>query len=318
MNGPLSTGRIPTTGACILVTGGAGFIGAAVARKLVDARFRVRVLDDMSRGSERRLAGLSVDTIIDDIRSERAVRDACDGVSGIVHLAAAEPEPRTPRDELIAHEINVTGTLHVCSAARAHGVHRAVLASTARVYGDHGRSLLHEESAPRPTSSEGAQKLAAETYVRLATERDHLPACILRIFSAYGPKEQTRSSDDFVTTFVARSVAGHPATIAGDGEQTRTLVYVDDVAEAVVAALTRPGVTGRTFNVASAESPSVRHVLGCIGDILGPLPAPRFAPPRLLDPRHVRASTAAAASGLGFVARTPLENGLRACIAGCT
>jgi len=176
--------RLLGPGSLVLVTGGAGFVGGALVRRLVGEGFRVRVLDDLSRGRRDRLAGLDVELIPDDVRSERAVRRGCEGAAAVVHLAARVTRPRSAREERLAHDINVTGTLQLLAGARAAGVARLVFASSAAVYGARPGPLLHEDVAATPTSAEGAQKLAAETYVRLYAAQGGLAACVLRPKSA--------------------------------------------------------------------------------------------------------------------------------------
>lgn len=298
-------------GSLVLVTGGAGHVGAAVARRLLAGGFRVRVLDDLSRGRRDRLARLDVELIVDDVRSERATRAAVAGAAAVVHLAALRPRPQSGRDERVSHDVNVTGTLNLLQAARDARVARFIFGSSAAVYGARSSLLLHEDMTPHPICAEGTQKLAAEAYVRLFAARDGLPACVLRIFSVYGPGQEGRAEDaPFVARFITRALAGEPLTIHGDGSQTRDLIHVEDVAEAIVAALGAPGVTGRVLNVASGYAVSVRHVAALVGELVGRLPPPRYAPAPPGESRDVRASVAAAASVLGFRARIRLRDGL--------
>src|SRR5215470_13121643 len=210
-------------GAWVLVTGGAGFIGASLVRRLRAEGFLVRVLDDLSQGHRERLDGTEAELVVGDVRSERSVRDAVAGMNAIVHLAAASPEGGL-REERLAHDVNVTGTLNLLSAATRERVDRVIFASSSTVYGERVPYLLHEELAPHPSSAEGAQKMAAEGYARLFAERDGLPATIVRLFNVFGPER----SIGVVARLVAAARQGEPMLLYGDGSQTRDFLHVDD------------------------------------------------------------------------------------------
>ena len=298
-------------GSRILVTGGAGFIGAVLVRRLVAEGFIVRVLDDLSRGRRERLAGLDVELMVGDVRSERVARDAVAGAEAVIHLAWRPVEG--PREERHAHDVNVTGTLSLLTAARDAGVRRFLFASSASVYGGRAGHLLHEETAPQPQDSDGAHKVAAETYVRLFGLRDGLPVSILRLFSIYGNDRE----EGMVACFTYAALAGDPVVIEGDGTQTRDLLHVEDAATAFVAALLSPAAVGRTFNIASGEAVAVRYVAGVISELAGGLPAPRYVAARLRSPHDLRASVAAATSTLSWRAKIRLREGLGACLGLC-
>lgn len=301
-------------GSLVLVTGGAGFLGAHVVRRLSAAGYRIRVLDDLSRGRRERLEGVAVDLVVDDVRSERAVRLATSGAAAVVHLAAPSARATTAREERIGHDVTVTGTLALCTAARDARVARFVFASSAAVYGPRP-FLLHEDLAPAPACAEGAQKLAAEAYVKMFAARDGLAACVLRLFSIYGPGQDGNAPDaSFVARMVGCAAEGRAPTIHGDGLQTRDLIHVEDAAAAVVAALGAAGVSGRVFNVASGEAVAVRHVAALLSELAGGLPSPRYAPAASGEPRDVRASIAAAAAQLGVRPRVRLRDGLKGCL----
>ena len=313
--------RVFGRGSLVLVTGGAGFIGANVCARLLKEGFRVRVLDDLSTGRRERLTelgseGLDLEIIQGDVRSERTARDALHGAQAAVHLAVT-PRPHTPLDERKAHDVTVTGTLNLLQAARAERVHRFLFASSAAVYGARTSFLLHEEAATHPVCAEGAQKLAAEGYVRLFFARDHLPAVILRFFSVYGRGQDGTSEDaPLVARLVHQLRTQAPMTIHGDGGQTRDLVHVDDVSRAVVLALQTPGAAGRTFNIAGGEGLPVRTVAAMLTELAGGAPPPRFLPLRPGEPRDVRGSVAAAAAGLSWRPQVRLRDGLRLALDG--
>jgi nucleoside-diphosphate-sugar epimerase len=292
-----------------LVTGGAGFLGAAVARRLHAEGMRVRVLDDLSHGRKERLHE-DIELAIGDVRSARVVREACEGIDAVVHLATAQPFDHSSHAERVAHDVNVTGVVNTLLAAREAGVCRFVYSSSHNVYGGRIPYLLHEDIAPQPHTLEGAQQVAAEAYVRLFTGRDGSQATILRFFEVYGPGQE----EGFIARLVEAAFAREPAVLRGDGNQTRDLVYVEDAAAAVAASLLAPAACGRTLNIGSGESVAVRTVAAMLSELMGGLPPPRYAAAVPGEPRDIRASVAAAASTLGFRTRTRIREGLAACL----
>jgi UDP-glucose 4-epimerase len=210
-------------GSRILVTGGAGFVGAQLVRRLRAEEMVVRVLDDLSSGTRAHLDNVEHELMVGDVRSERSVREAVEGVDAVIHLAVASPVG-SPRAERLAHDVNVTGTLNLLAAAARAKIGRFILASSSAVYGARVSYLLHEDMAPCPSTAEGAQKAAAEGYARLYSERDSLPTTILRLFPLYGPDREV----GIVASFIAAARAGEPLTIYGDGTQTRDLLHVED------------------------------------------------------------------------------------------
>jgi UDP-glucose 4-epimerase len=267
------------------------------------------VLDDLSRGRRDRLHGVEAELIVGDVRSERSVREACAEVAAVVHLAELAPG-LSPRDERVAHDVNVTGTLNLLSASVRARVGRFILGSSASVYGTRIPYLLHEDTALHPVTADGAQRAAAESYARLFHDRDGLSTTVLRCFSLYGPGRE----HGLVARMIDSARAGEPITIHGDGTQTRDVIHVDDAVHAVLQALTTPGAAGRVLNVASGESVSVRHIVSLVSELAGGLPPPRYVPARPNEPQDVRASVAAAAATLGFHARVKLRAGIAGCL----
>jgi UDP-glucose 4-epimerase len=298
----------------ILVTGGAGYLGSALVRRLVAGGAVVRVLDDLSRGRRDRLVGVPCDLVVGDVSSIDAVRGAARGIDAILHLAAPTPDARTFQDERRAHEITVTGTINVCAAAAEARVRRVVFVSSAAVYGARLPYLLHEDVLAQPTSLEGAQKLAAETYLKVYGGRSAggFATTILRLFSLYGPHQE--ADGGVVSRFVAEARLGKPATIFGDGTQTRDFIHLDDAVSGVVAALEAPGGANRTFNLASGEPVSVRHIAALLADLGKVSAPPKYAPARPGEAHDVKASIGAASAALGFRPRVKLRDGLVGCM----
>ncbi|MCY3745532.1 MAG: NAD-dependent epimerase/dehydratase family protein [Acidobacteria bacterium] len=298
----------------ILITGGAGFIGSALARERAAAGERVRVLDDFSTGRRDRVSGNPrIEICEGDIRDPVAVRGALEGVGRVAHLAALASVPRAELDPEAAARVNVDGTLVVLAESRRAGVSALVYASSCSVYGDAGERPIAESAPLKPRSVYAVTKLAGERHVLLHHRTGGPPAVALRFFNVYGPGQPADSPySGVLARFSAQALAGERSEIHGDGGQTRDFVFVADVVHALVLALQgasgEPG--GHVFNVGTGHSASVREIWRLVADAAGAAPAPAFGPVRAGDMRHAAADTGQAAELLGFRARVPLQEGI--------
>ena len=249
----------------VAVTGSSGFIGAHVVDRLLDAGHEVRALDLAPGGPDTR-----ADHQVVDVLDLEAVADALDGCDAIFHLAGMSNVDLAFADPVGTVRLNVEGTGNVCEAARRAGVRRVLFASTVWVYGavpkggaaklgaggPGGAGLLedaHIELA-RAGHVYTSTKLAAELLLHSYRETYGLPFTILRYGIPYGPGMR----DELVLArFVAHAAAGEPLTVAGDGRQFRRYVYVRDLADAHVRALTTPGAENATIALEGAERISV-------------------------------------------------------------
>jgi nucleoside-diphosphate-sugar epimerase len=295
-----------------LVTGGAGFIGAHLARLLVGRGCRVRVIDNFASGSRGRLAELAPDVAVveGDVRDAVALAEAMAGVDTVFHLAALVSVAQSVKQPVESFDVNLLGTLRVLEAAREAGVGRVVLASTCAVYGDTAALPVSERTPPAPVSPYAASKLAAEEALRLYTRLHGLKTVALRFFNVYGPRQDPGSPyAAVVPRFIAALRAGLQPTIFGDGLQTRDFIYVGDVVAGLYAAATLPGIAGSVLNVGRGEETSVLELATAIGEQLGVAVNPTFAPAREGEVRRSYADVAAFAAA-GFRAATTLREGL--------
>ncbi|MXX87280.1 MAG: NAD-dependent epimerase/dehydratase family protein [Acidobacteria bacterium] len=298
----------------ILITGGAGFIGSALARERAAAGERVRVLDDFSTGRRARVAGHPLIEVCEgDVRNSATVREALAGVSRVAHLAALASVPRAELDPDAAARVNVEGTLVVLDESRRAGVSALVYASSCSVYGDAGERPIAESAPLKPRSVYAVTKLAGERHVLLHHRNGGPPAIALRFFNVYGPGQPADSPySGVLARFCAQALAGERSQIHGDGAQTRDFVFVTDVVDALVLALEKAasGPGGQVFNVGTGRSASVREIWRLVADAAGAAPTPTFGPVRAGDMRHASADTRRAAELLGFRARVPLREGI--------
>ncbi len=296
--------------ASCLVTGGAGFIGSHIAGRLLSDGHDVRVLDDLSGGTEANLsaAGRGIRLLKGSICDQGALDEAVDGVENVFHEAALVSVSESVRDPAKARRINVDGTRMVLEAAEKAGARKIVLASSAAVYGDASPPLA-ETARTAPLSPYGESKLALEKLAAGFNGRS-LRTVSLRYFNVYGPRQSLASESGVVARFVDVLCAGRTPVIYGDGTQTRDFIYVSDVVEANMLAMRKREADGQAFNVATGRPTSLKELLSALGRILGRGAAPRFEGWREGDIRHSYADVKKAAAVLDFKASMPLEKGL--------
>ncbi len=293
----------------ILVTGGAGFIGASLVRLLVSRGDRVRVIDDLSTGSTAYLDGVDCELVAASISDPHAVRGALDGVVAVVHLAARAGIPDSISDPLGTFRANTAWTIELLDAARLAGVRRFVLASTNAAIGDH-TPPLHEDLPSRPTSPYGASKLAGEAYVGAYAASFGMAACAVRFSNAYGPWALHKRS--VVAAWVRQALAGQPIVIHGDGSQTRDFVHAADLARGVAAVIDAvPDViAGEVFQLGTGVETSVARLAAILDQVVGGGIEIRHDEARAGDvPRNVSRITKAT-TRLGWSPTVPLEQGV--------
>ena len=299
-----------------LVTGGAGFIGSNLVRRLAGQGARVRVFDDLSSGHLENLAGLesSVDFVRGDLRDAAAVREALRGVAHVFHLGALASVQASVDDPAVTHEINVTGTLNVLLAARDAGVARVVLSSSASSYGDAPEMPKREDMLPAPLSGYALSKLAGEHYGRIFHGLYGLKFFALRYFNVFGPRQDPASHYAAVIPLFMRAyAAGRQPTIYGDGEQTRDFTFVEDIVSANLCCLSAPeSAAGGVYNVAYGDRVSVNELARQIAALAGQPFAPTYAPARSGDVRESQADAALARRVLGWKPAHAFAAGLRA------
>lgn len=297
-----------------LVTGGAGFIGSHIVRRLLATGHEVRVVDNLSTG---RLANLDevigdVEFFELDIRDADALRTAVSGCDAVIHLAALPSVPRSIADPSASHEANATGTLNVLNAAREGGATRVVAASSSSIYGAARELPKREEMRPLPISPYAVSKLAAESYCRSFSEVYEIEAVALRYFNVFGPRQDPSSEyAAVIPKFIRAFRLGEPPVIFGDGEQSRDFTYVENVVNANMAAIIVPGIGGRVYNIACGAGVTLNEIAEKLRDEIGADVEPTHGPDRLGDVRHSLADISAAQADLGYEPTVTLEEGIR-------
>ena len=297
--------------ATVLITGGAGFIGSHLVDRLL-AENEVRVLDDLSTG-RREHVHKGATLYVGDVREEETVREAMAGVDVVFHQAATVSVDRSIEVPTETHAVNVGGTLTVLDAARAEDA-RAVLASSAALYGDPESVPIAESHATESLSPYGLEKLAVDEYARLYHDIYGLKTVALRYFNVYGPRQRGGDYAGVIQAFREQASAGGPLTVHGDGTQTRDFVHVADVVQANrLAAMT--DATGTAFNIGTGDSISIRELAELVSDLAGGDVPIEHVEAREGDIDRSCADISVARNTLGYEPEVDLREGLSQLIA---
>jgi len=294
----------------ILVTGGAGFIGSHLVKKLIELGYTVRVLDNLSRGKKQNLNGVlnRLDFLVGDVRNRQVVGQAVEGVDAVIHLAALIDVHESKEKPIMYHEVNCTGTLNILEAAKGE-VEKLIYTSTAAVYGNPLKLPVSEEDALNPVSPYAASKLSAENYCMAYLRSYGLRVAILRLFNVYGPGQSLEGYAGVVPKFIYRISRNLPPTIFGDGTQTRDFVFVDDIVKSILRAMESDAIG--TYNVGTGLSVSIRSLAEMLLDLmnredLGIL----FSEHRREDVLHSVADMSKSKRALGLECKTNIREGL--------
>jgi UDP-glucose 4-epimerase len=299
----------------VVVTGGAGFIGANLARTLTAAPWvdEVVVVDDGSTGSLGNLDGIAVRFVEGSVLDGRLLDHAFDGASAIVHLAAIPSVPRSVADPMHSHEANATGTVQVLEAARRAGNPHVIIASSSSVYGANPQLPKSEDMRPMPTSPYAVSKLAAENYARAYADCYGLDVLPFRFFNVFGPLQPpTHSYAAVVPAFVSAAIEGRPLHVHGDGLQTRDFTFVDTVAATLADAVQRRVCSPEPVNLAFGSRISLLNLIAELEQVFGRALPVVHDPPRPGDVRDSQADTTRLQAMFPDISPVPLPDGLRA------
>jgi len=297
-----------------LVTGGAGFIGSHIAEALLRRGDRVRVLDNLMTGKLENLAHIAgeVEFIEGDIRDMAATARAMEGASVVFHEAAIPSVPRSVKEPLLNHDVNVTGTFNVLMAARDAGVRRVVFAASSSAYGETEVLPKQENMLPSPLSPYAVAKLVGEFYAQVFTRAYGLETVCLRYFNVFGPRQDPTSPySGVISKFITALLEGQTPVIYGDGEQSRDFTYVQNVVEANLSAAEAPAAAGQVMNLGLCERTTLNQLLAELQRIIGTELPVRYEESRAGDIRHSLADIARAEELLGYKPSVGLAEGLR-------
>lgn len=293
-----------------LITGSAGFLGAALSRRLVREGHQVRGLDDLSTGEPQAVSGMLFTR--GDINDRPKLWTLLQDVDCVYHLAArvlVSESVLYPREY---NATNVGGTVSLMEAMRDVGVGRVVFISSGAVYGNHEDQPLREDYEPDPRSPYAVSKLAAEHYIRTIGKLWGIETVSLRVFNAYGPGQHLPSSHPPVVPNLLRQAARKGTMVLnGNGEQTRDFVFVDDVVRAMVAAATARDLDTKVINIGSGRETSIRQLAKEVVNVTGTDPEVIYNPRAGSGVARMCADLTRAKKLLGYAPRISLSDGLR-------
>ncbi len=252
-----------------LITGGAGFLGVALANHLVATGHHVRVLDDLSAGDPSRLDGRVLFSR-GDVRNVPVLWTHLQDVECVFHLAARVAVSESILYPQEYNDVNVGGTVALLAAMRDVGVPRVVLASSATVYGEQPSQPVHEGMRPNPGSPYAVTKIAAEHYLFTLSKLYGLQAVALRIFNAYGPGQRIPPAHaPVVPLFLKRALGGGSLVIHGSGRQSRDFIYIDDAVRGMAAASLTDAAVDQIINIGSGEETTLKDLVRRVTAVAG-------------------------------------------------
>jgi len=298
-----------------LVTGGAGFIGSHIVRRLVSDGQHVRVVDNLSTGQEARLDDVrqSIDFLHGDLADEEVSEAAVLGIDYVLHQAAIPSVQRSINDPVGTNKANVTATLNLLESCRKANVRRFVYAASSSAYGD-AEVLPKVESMPvNPLSPYALQKWVGEHYCKLYHKLYGLQTISLRYFNVFGPSQDPHSEySAVIPKFITAVLAKKPITVYGDGEQSRDFTYVENIVEAnLLAAEAISAAAGNVYNIGCGARVSLNTLIGLLEENIGVKAEVVYAKPKAGDVRHSLADIAQARHVLGYEPKVMLNEGLR-------
>lgn len=294
-----------------LITGGAGFIGSALANRMVRDGHDVYVLDDLSNGDQRFLSP-GVNFTQGDVDNIPLLWSLLRDVDCVYHLAARVSVAQSilhPRDY---SRVNVGGTVSLMEAMRDTGVRRVVFTSSGAVYGNQPRQPVRESDSPQPDSPYAVSKWAAEQYIHTIGALWQIETVALRIFNAYGPRQSLPLSHaPVIPRFIQQALTGGSVVIFGGGQQSRDFVYVGDVVNGLVSAATATEVNREVINIGSGVETTIGALVDRVEEITGHAISRIYNREKSGGVPRLVADISRAQQLLGFQPQTTLTMGLR-------
>ncbi|NLH42065.1 MAG: SDR family oxidoreductase [Planctomycetes bacterium] len=296
-----------------LVTGGAGFIGSNICKRLVADGCFVRVVDNLLTGKRSNLAGImdKIDFVEADMGDPEVARAVVKGIDVVLHEGALPSVPRSVDEPHLTHQHCIDATFTMLMAARDAHVKRFVYAASSSAYGDTPTLPKVETMRPDPLSPYAVGKLVGEYYLSVFAKVYGLQTISLRYFNVFGPGQDPASQyAAAIPAFITAILKNKPPTVYGDGEQSRDFTYIDNVVHANLLAARAKKTAGEVVNVACGEVVTVNAIIGEINRLLGKNVKPIYAPVRAGDVKHSLADITAARKLIGFEPIVLFQEGL--------
>jgi UDP-glucose 4-epimerase len=300
-----------------LVTGGAGFIGSNICKRLVSQGCFVRVVDNLLTGKKSNLADVidKIEFIQADMGDSEVAQSAMKDIDVVLHQGALPSVPVSIDNPAATHRHCVNATFTLLLAARDAGVKRFVYAASSSAYGDAPTSPKVETMPTSPLSPYAVAKLTGEYYCSVFYNIYGLETVSLRYFNVFGPQQDPASQyAAAIPAFVTAILKDEPPTIYGDGEQSRDFTYIDNVVDANLLAARASQTKGEVINIACGQAVTVNEIIDMINDLLGKNVKPKYTDPRPGDVKHSLADITAAKNLIGFKPLIQFEDGLQKAI----
>ncbi len=303
----------------VIVTGGAGFIGANIVQALLqDNRVgKVRVLDNLSTGHQKNIESYfsspKFEFILGDIRDYATCLEACEGMDLVCHQAALGSVPRSINKPLVTSEVNVTGTLNVFTAAKNSDIRRVVYAASSSTYGTSKELPKREDRIGAPLSPYAVTKVVNELYAKVYGELYQMELIGLRYFNVYGPKQDPNGAYAAVIPLFVKSILNNQRPkINGDGEQSRDFTYVSNAVNANILALftQNSSSVNQVYNVACGARITINQLFQSLTEIAQRKLQPIYGPERVGDVKHSLADISKAQQLLGYQPTIFIREGL--------
>jgi UDP-N-acetylglucosamine 4-epimerase len=305
----------------ILITGGIGFIGLHIVESMLEHGVKfIRILDNLSTGSVNNLINHNkIELVNGDISNYDVCFKCMDGIDLICHQAALASVPNSMDNPMLNNQINVTGTLNLLHAAKTCGIKRFVFASSSSVYGEIFNLPFDENDvmSDKIVSPYGLSKLINEQYAKLYTNIFGMECIGLRYFNVYGPGQNPSGNYACVIPkFITLLNNNEQPIIYGDGSSSRDYVYVKDIANANIRALTikstDKSIFGNSYNIGSGKQISILELFNIIKNLMNKDDCiPKFEKPRNGDAPHTCATTTRSNEILGFITTVDIKDGLK-------
>jgi nucleoside-diphosphate-sugar epimerase len=300
-----------------LVTGGAGFIGSNICRRLVGEGVSVRVLDNLSTGKKSNLDDIigQIEFVEGDMGDAATACDAMEDVDVVLHQGAVPSVPLSVEDPARTHRHCIDATFNMLIAARDMGVNRFVYAASSSAYGDSPTMPKVETMNTNPLSPYAVAKMVGEYYCKVFYDVYGLETISLRYFNVFGPYQDPKSQyAAAIPAFVVSILKEISPTIYGDGLQSRDFTFIDNVVEANLLAARAAKTEGQVVNIACGEVITINAIIEMINDIVGKDVKAEYAPERAGDVKHSLADITLAREVIGYEPLVNFKDGLEKAI----
>ena len=293
-----------------LVTGGAGFIGSSVVRRLLSEGHKVTIIDNLSSGYKSNIEGLDVEFVEGDILDGELVKSLCKGKDVVFHLAASVGRQRSIDNPILDAQINLIGTTNILEGIREHGVKRIVYSSSAAIFGELKMTVIDESHPQDADCPYGVTKLAAEKQILAYAGLFGFTAVCLRYFNVFGMRQRFDAYGNVIPIFANNAYKNLPIKIFGDGEQTRDFICAKDVANINYLAGTKEDISTCVINLGSGNTITINELASMIVDLTGTKSEIVHMPPRIGDVRHCKADITNLKKVLDYVPSTDFKGDL--------